>query len=197
MIKRKATIHRKTKETEIDLTIVLDGEGKSDINTGIGFLNHMLDLFAKHALFDIKIKVIGDLDVDGHHSVEDIGICLGKGLKEALGDKKGIKRFSSTSIPMQESLVNVAVDISGRSYLVYNVSFRTEKVGTFDTELIKEFLEAFSTNAMINLHINLPYGTNSHHIAEAIFKGLARALKDAVQIDERLEKIIPSTKGII
>jgi len=196
MKKRTATINRKTKETQVELTINLDGEGKSSISTGIGFLDHMLDLLAKHALFDLSIKASGDRIVDDHHTVEDVGICIGQGIKEALGDKKGIRRFSNTSVPMQESLANVAIDISGRPALVFNATFQTEKIGNFDAELIEEFLEAFSTNAGINLHVNVPYGTNAHHTSEAIFKGLAKTLKDAVQEDERI-KDIPSTKGIL
>ena len=196
MKKRTATINRKTKETQVELTINLDGEGKSSISTGIGFLDHMLDLLAKHALLDLSIKASGDRIVDDHHTVEDVGICLGQGIKEALGDKKGIRRFSNTSVPMQESLANVAIDISGRPALVFNATFQTEKIGNFDAELIEEFLEAFSTNAGINLHVNVPYGANAHHTSEAIFKGLAKTLKDAVQEDERI-KDIPSTKGIL
>lgn len=196
MKKRTATINRKTKETQVELTINLDGEGKSSSSTGIGFLDHMLDLLAKHALFDLSIKASGDRIVDDHHTVEDVGICLGQGIKEALGDKKGIRRFSNTSVPMQESLANVAIDISGRPALVFNATFQTEKIGNFDAELIEEFLEAFSTNAGINLHVNVPYGTNAHHTAEAIFKGLAKAIKTAVQVDERI-KDVPSTKGIL
>lgn len=196
MKKRTATINRKTKETQVELTVNLDGEGKSSISTGIGFLDHMLDLLAKHALFDLSIKASGDRIVDDHHTVEDVGICIGQGIKEALGDKKGIRRFSNTSVPMQESLANVAIDISGRPALVFNATFQTEKIGNFDAELIEEFLEAFSTNAGINLHVNVPYGDNAHHTAEAIFKGLAKAIKTAVQVDERI-KDVPSTKGIL
>ncbi len=196
MTKRTATIHRKTKETQIDLIINIDGEGNSRISTGIGFLDHMLDILAKHSLFDVDIKAIGDRIVDDHHTVEDVGICLGQGIKEALGNKKGIRRFSNSSVPMQESLANVALDISGRAALVFQVTFHTEKIGNFDVELIEEFLEAFSTNAGINLHVTVPYGTNAHHIAEAIFKGLAKALKEAVRIDERI-KDVPSTKGVL
>lgn len=196
MKKRTAAINRKTKETQVELTVNLDGEGKSSISTGIGFLDHMLDLLAKHALLDLSIKASGDRIVDDHHTVEDVGICIGQGIKEALGDKKGIRRFSNTSVPMQESLANVAIDISGRPALIFNATFQTEKIGNFDAELIEEFLEAFSTNAGINLHVNVPYGTNAHHTAEAIFKGLAKAIKTAVQVDERI-KDVPSTKGIL
>ncbi|MEP9410902.1 MAG: imidazoleglycerol-phosphate dehydratase HisB [Candidatus Brocadia sp.] len=196
MTKRTATIHRKTRETQVELTLNIDGEGNSHISTGVGFLDHMLDILTKHGLFDLNITASGDRIVDDHHTVEDVGICFGQGIKEALGDKKGIRRFSNSSIPMQEALANVAVDISGRPALVYNVVFHTEKIGNFDVELIEEFLKAFSTNAGINLHVNVPYGSNAHHIAEAIFKGLARAIGDAVQIDWRI-KDIPSTKGVL
>lgn len=196
MTKRTATINRKTKETQVELSINLDGSGTSNINTGVGFLDHMLDLLTKHGLFDMTIKASGDRMVDDHHTVEDVGICIGQGLKEALGDKKGIRRFSSASVPMQETLANIALDISGRPALVFNATFQKEKIGSFDAELIEEFLEAFTTNAGVNLHVNIPYGVNAHHIAEAIFKGLARTLKDAVQLDERI-KDVPSTKGIL
>ncbi|MBU6391984.1 MAG: imidazoleglycerol-phosphate dehydratase HisB [Planctomycetota bacterium] len=196
MTKRIATISRKTKETQVELTINIDGEGTSKISTGIGFLDHMLDLLTKHALFDLIIKASGDRIVDDHHTVEDVGICLGQAINKALGDKKGIQRFSNTSVPMQETLANIAIDISGRPALVFNVAFHTEKIGNFDAELIEEFLKAFITHAGINLHVNIPYGTNAHHIAEAIFKGLAKALESAVRIDERI-KDVPSTKGLL
>lgn len=196
MPKRTATIHRKTKETHVDLTINIDGEGNSHIDTGVGFFDHMLDILTKHSLFDLTIKASGDRIVDDHHTVEDVGICFGQGMKEALGDKKGIRRFSNSSVPMQEALAHVAIDISGRPALAFNAAFPTEKIGNFDVELIKEFLEAFSTNAGINLHVNVPYGTNAHHIAEAIFKGLAKALEDAVRTDKRI-KDVPSTKGTL
>ncbi|KAB2832026.1 MAG: imidazoleglycerol-phosphate dehydratase HisB [Candidatus Brocadia sp.] len=196
MTKRTSTIHRKTKETEIALTVNIDGKGESHITTGIGFLDHMLDILTKHSLLDLELKATGDRMVDDHHTVEDVGICLGQALKEALGDKKGIRRFSNSSVPMQETLASIAIDISGRPALVYHVTFHTGKIGNFDAELVEEFLKAFSANAGINLHINVPYGSNTHHIAEAIFKGLARALHDAVRIDERV-KDVPSTKGIL
>lgn len=196
MTKRTASIQRKTKETEIALTLNIDGEGNSHITTGIGFFDHMLDILTKHSLLDLELRAVGDRMVDDHHTVEDVGICLGQGLKEALGDKKGIRRFSNSSIPMQEALASIALDISGRPALVYNATFHTGKIGNFDAELIEEFLKAFSTNAGINLHVNVPYGSNTHHIAEAIFKGLAKALQDAVRIDERV-KDIPSTKGML
>lgn len=194
MKKRIAQIKRKTGETDVELTLNLDGKGKSNISTGVGFLDHMLDLFTKHALIDLTIQASGDQRVDDHHTVEDVGICLGQALKDALGDKKGITRFASTSVPMQESLADIAIDISGRPALVFNVNFNTNRIGNFDASLVREFLEAFSANAGINLHVNVPYGSNAHHIVEAIFKGLAKALDRAIKIDERMEGV-PSTKG--
>jgi imidazoleglycerol-phosphate dehydratase len=196
MEKRTSNINRKTSETTIKLSLNLDGEGKRTISTGIGFFDHMLDLLAKHALFDLDIKASGDTEVDYHHTVEDVGICLGQAVKEALGDKAGIIRFANVSVPMQESLANVAIDISGRSALVFNARLDTKKIGDFDTELIKEFLEAFSVNAGINLHVDVPYGENAHHISEAVFKGVAKALDRATRIDERTNDV-PSTKGVL
>ncbi|MEK6738511.1 MAG: imidazoleglycerol-phosphate dehydratase HisB [Planctomycetota bacterium] len=196
MTTRTASVNRKTKETHVELTVNLDGEGSSTINTGVGFLDHMLDLLAKHALFDLQIKATGDRIVDDHHTVEDVGICLGQAVKDALGSKKGICRFAHASVPMQEALANIAVDVSGRSALVFHAEFPSEKIGNFDAELIEEFLEAFSANAGVNLHVNVPYGSNAHHIAEAIFKGLARALEDATRVSRRIGDV-PSTKGIL
>lgn len=196
MKKRTSNINRKTSETTITLSLNLDGEGKRTISTGIGFFDHMLDLLAKHALFDLDIKASGDTNVDYHHTVEDVGICLGQAVKEALGDKAGIIRFANVSVPMQESLANVAIDISGRSALVFNAKLDTKKIGDFDTELIKEFLEAFSVNAGINLHVDVPYGENAHHISEAVFKGVAKALDRATRIDGRTDDV-PSTKGVL
>lgn len=196
MKQRTAQIKRKTGETNVELTLNLDGKGKSNISTGVGFLDHMLDLFTRHALIDLTIRASGDQQVDDHHTVEDVGICLGQALKDALGDKKGITRFASISVPMQESLANVSVDISGRTALIFNVNFNTERIGSFDASLVREFLEAFSANAGINLHVNVPYGSNAHHIVEAIFKALAKALDNAVRIDERIAGV-PSTKGVI
>jgi imidazoleglycerol-phosphate dehydratase len=196
MGKRTSNINRKTSETSIKLSLNLDGEGKRTISTGIGFFDHMLDLFAKHALFDLEIKAEGDTNVDYHHTVEDVGICLGQALKEALGDKAGIIRFANVSVPMQESLANVALDVSGRSALVFNARLDAKKIGDFDTELIKEFLEAFSVNAGLNLHVDVPYGENAHHISEAIFKGIAKALDKATRIDKRTNDV-PSTKGVL
>ncbi len=196
MKNRTSNIDRKTNETNISLSLNLDGEGKRSVSTGIGFFDHMLDLLAKHALFDLEIKATGDTNVDFHHTVEDVGICMGQAVKKALGDKAGIVRFSNVSVPMQESLANVAIDISGRSALVFNAKLDSEKIGDFDSELIKEFLEAFTVNAGLNLHINVPYGQNAHHIAEAIFKGIAKALDRATRIDERTNEV-PSTKGVL
>ena len=196
MKKRTSNINRKTSETSIKLSLNLDGEGKRTISTGIGFFDHMLDLLAKHALFDLEIKASGDTEIDYHHTVEDVGICLGQAVKEALGNKTGITRFANVSVPMQEALANIALDIGGRSALVFNAKLDTEKVGVFDTELIKEFLEAFSVNAGINLHVDVPYGENAHHISEAIFKGVAKALDRATRLDERTDEV-PSTKGVL
>jgi len=196
MKNRTSNIDRKTNETNISLLLNLDGEGKRSVSTGIGFFDHMLDLFAKHALFDLELKASGDTNVDFHHTVEDVGICMGLAVKEALGDKAGIVRFSNVSVPMQESLANIALDISGRSALVFNAKLDSKKIGDFDSELIREFLEAFTVNAGLNLHVDVPYGENAHHIAEAIFKGLAKALDRATRIDERTDDV-PSTKGIL
>jgi imidazoleglycerol-phosphate dehydratase len=196
MKNRTSNIERKTNETNISLSLNLDGEGKRSISTGIGFFDHMLDLLAKHALFDLELKASGDTNVDFHHTVEDVGICMGLAVKEALGDKAGIVRFSNVSVPMQESLANVALDISGRSALVFNAKLDAKKIGDFDSELIREFLEAFTVNAGLNLHVDVPYGENAHHIAEAIFKGIAKALDRATRIDERTDDV-PSTKGVL
>jgi len=196
MGKRTSSIDRKTSETAISLSLNLDGSGKRTISTGIGFFDHMLDLLAKHALFDLEIKASGDIEIDYHHTVEDVGICLGQAVKEALGDKAGITRFANVSVPMQEALANIAIDISGRSALVFNAKLDAKKIGEFDTELIKEFLEAFTVNAGINLHVDVPYGENAHHISEAIFKGTAKALDRAIRIDVRSGDV-PSTKGVL
>ncbi len=196
MKNRTSDIDRKTNETDIKLSLNLDGNGKRSVSTGIGFFDHMLDLLAKHALFDLEIKATGDTNVDFHHTVEDVGICMGLAVKGALGEKAGIVRFSNVSVPMQESLANVALDISGRSALVFNAKLDSKKIGDFDSELIKEFLEAFTVNAGLNLHVDVPYGENAHHIAEAIFKGIAKALDRATRIDERTDEV-PSTKGVL
>ena len=193
---RKAQVKRTTKETDIVLTLTVDGAGKFSGDTGVGFLNHMLELLAKHALFDLTIEAKGDRLVDDHHTVEDVGICLGQALKQALGDKEGIRRFGDATVPMEDALAQVAVDLGGRAGVVFNVKFPSEKVGAFDTALVREFMQAFASNAAINLHVNVPYGTNAHHVAEAIFKGMARALDNAARLDPRRTDV-PSTKGII
>ncbi len=194
---RTSEIKRGTAETKIALTLNLDGTGKSDIATGCGFLDHMLTLFAKHGRFDLTVDCDGDIDVDDHHTVEDIGICLGKAFNEALGDKKGIIRYGNFTLPMDEALILCAVDISGRDYLAYKLDIPTEKVGTFDTELVEEFMLAFTRNAGLTLHIVQLAGTNSHHIIEGTFKCLARTLRQAVNIDEKFKDEIPSTKGVL
>ena len=192
---RKAMLKRKTKETNISLDLNLDGRGSYSINTCIPFLDHMLSLMCKHGFFDIKLKAKGDIDIDNHHTVEDIGIVLGKALKQALGDMKGINRYGQASVPMDEALASVSLDISGRPYFVYKVEFpKKSKLKDFDPDLIEDFLQAFVSNSSITLHINALYGRNIHHIIEAIFKGLGRALREAVSKDKRI-KGIPSTKG--
>lgn len=193
---RKATVERKTKETDIAVVLNLDGSGKYTINTPVPFLNHMLELFSLHGNFDLKIIARGDTEVDDHHLVEDIGIALGSAFKKALGDKKGIKRYGYASIPMDEALVETSVDISGRSYLVYNLNLTSKYIKKFELSLIEDFLIAFVNNCGITLHINQQYGRNSHHIIESAFKGIARALSAAVSVDSRIQKP-PSTKGLI
>ncbi|MBI9017295.1 MAG: imidazoleglycerol-phosphate dehydratase HisB [Phycisphaerae bacterium] len=193
---RIETIERKTNETDIALEINLDGCGKSDIATGIGFFDHMLTHIAKHGRFDLNVKCKGDLHIDAHHSVEDIAIVLGQAFNKALGDKRGITRFASCSLPMEDALANVAIDLCGRPFCIYNVKYTSGKIGEFDVELVEEFCRAFTNNARLNLHINVPYGTNNHHIAEAIFKAMGRALSDAVKIDPT-HNDVPSTKGML
>ncbi|MFC1738137.1 imidazoleglycerol-phosphate dehydratase HisB [Planctomycetota bacterium] len=194
MEQRTAQVQRKTKETDITVELNLDGLGKYDINTGIGFLDHMLTHLSKHSKIDMTIKAKGDLDVDAHHTVEDIGICLGECLLKALGQKKGIVRYGHSSVPMEDSLANVAIDLSGRSSCIYKAEFRTDKIGDFDVQCLQEFVQSFSNNGKFNLHVNVPYGTNSHHIAESIFKALGQALGQAVIIKGT---DIPSTKGTL
>jgi imidazoleglycerol-phosphate dehydratase len=194
---RTSEIKRVTGETDIELSLNLDGVGNSKIATGCGFLDHMLTLFAKHGRFDLTVSCKGDTLVDDHHSVEDIGICLGQALREALGDCAGIARYGSMMLPMDEALVLCAIDVSGRSYLVYNLEIPMQKVGTFDTELVEEFLTAFVRSAGITLHVKKLDGKNSHHIIEGAFKALARALSQAVAIDEKRAGEIPSTKGVL
>lgn len=194
---RTAEIKRTTAETDISLKLSLDGKGSGAIDTGVGFLNHMLTLFAKHGRFDLDISCKGDTDVDDHHTAEDIGICLGQAFTEALGEKRGIRRYGSMILPMDESLILSAVDLSGRTCLVYDLTIPTEKVGTFDTELVEEFWQAFARTAACNLHIKQLSGTNSHHIIEGAFKSVARSLKEAVSIDPEFSDDIPSTKGVL
>lgn len=196
MALRKAKVHRKTKETDITLALALDGEGQGNVATGVGFLDHMLDLLARHGLLDLDVKAGGDTHVDAHHTVEDMGICLGQALSEALGDRRGIRRFGDCSAPMEDSLAQVALDLGGRGALVFRVEFPTEKTGEFDVQLVEEFLGALASHAGMNLHVNVPYGRNSHHIAEAVFKALAKALDQATQPDPRV-KGVPSTKGVL
>lgn len=194
---RTSEISRKTAETDVYIKLNLDGKGECEISTGIGFLDHMLTLFAKHGRFDLVAKCDGDIEVDGHHTTEDIGIALGQAFKEALGDKRGIKRYGSTILPMDEALILTAVDISGRPYLRYRMKIPAPMVGDFDTELLREFVIAFAFNAGITLHIRRLDGVNSHHIIEGTFKSLARTLKKAVEIDKKAKDEIPSTKGVL
>ena len=191
---RKAKIHRKTTETDISIEINLDGKGYGEVSTTVAFIDHMLNLFARHGLFDLVIKGKGDTHIDDHHLIEDIGICLGDAVKKALGTKKGIVRYGSATVPMDESLCSAAIDISGRPYLIYNVEFKSRKIGTFDFSLIREFFKSFSDHSGMTLHINLVYGKNNHHMAEAVFKAFALALRKAVTIHGRIEGIL-STKG--
>jgi imidazoleglycerol-phosphate dehydratase len=193
---RRATIKRKTAETDIAIELALDGTGKTEIETGVGFFDHMLTLLGRHSLIDLTVKAQGDLHVDQHHTVEDVGICFGKALAEALGDKRGIARYGSVTLPMEETLVTVAVDLSGRAWFVNNVVIPTEKIGEFDAELVDVFWQAVAANALMNLHFVLHHGANSHHIAEGMFKGAARALHQAVALDPR-QKDVPSSKGTL
>ena len=185
---------RKTTETSITMELNLDGVGTYDIDTGVGFLDHMLAHLSKHSKCDLTVKAKGDMEVDAHHTVEDIGICLGECLGEAVADKKGIARYGHCNLPMEDCQANIALDLSGRAFIVYNVSYKTERIGDFDVELIEEFFRSFANAGKFNLHINVPYGSNSHHIAEAIFKGLGQALAQAIQV---VGEDIPSTKGIL
>ena len=194
---RTAEINRKTAETEIAVKLNLDGRGSADISTGVGFLDHMLELFARHGRFDLVVKCTGDTKVDDHHTTEDVGIALGAAFAQALGDKKGICRYGSAVIPMDESLILTAVDFSGRSYLGFALDIPTAKVGTFDTELVEEFWLGFTRNAACTLHIRQLAGTNSHHIIEGAFKSAARSMRTAVKIDEEFAEEIPSTKGVL
>jgi len=192
---RTGAVKRKTKETDVEVAVDLDGQGRADVSTGIGFLDHMLDLLARHSRLDITVKAKGDLHVDHHHTTEDVGIALGQAVKQALGDMKGITRYADVHMPMDEALTRVAIDISGRPFLVFKAEFARDKVGTFDTELVQEWFQAFAMNAGVTLHVATLYGTNDHHISESCFKGLARALRAAVAIDPRTAGEVPSTKG--
>ncbi len=192
---RTSSTTRTTKETDINCTLNVDGTGIYDIQTGLGFLDHMLDQLSRHSLIDINLKARGDLHIDGHHTTEDTGIAIGKALSDALGDRKGITRYAHAYIPMDETLTRVAIDLSGRPYFVWNVTFTAPKLGDMDTELFREWFQAFAFNAGLTLHIENLYGINNHHIIESCFKGLARALRDAVTIDPRKPEAIPSTKG--
>ena len=194
---RSATITRKTAETDISVEITLDGSGSYDNETGIGFFDHMLDQLARHSLIDMKIRCKGDLHIDDHHSVEDVGIALGQALTQALGDKKGIRRYGACLLPMDDALVRTALDLSGRPFLVWNLDLPTPKIGSFDCELVREFFQALSTHGGITLHVDCLHGVNSHHMAEAAFKSVARALREAVETDPRKSDAIPSTKGAL
>jgi len=194
---RSATITRKTAETDISVEINLDGTGVYDNNTGVGFFDHMLDQLARHSLIDMTIRATGDLHIDDHHTVEDTGITLGQALGQALGDKRGIRRYGACLLPMDDTLVRTALDLSGRPYLIWNVDMPAAKIGTFDTELVREFFQAFSTHGGITLHVDGLHGLNAHHIAEAAFKSVARALREAVETDPRKGDAIPSTKGAL
>lgn len=192
---RKASIDRKTIETAMSVSVALDGSGAYDVKTGVGFLDHMLEQLARHSLIDIKLRAKGDTHIDFHHTVEDSGIALGQAVAKALGDRKGIRRYASLHLPMDEALTRAAIDVSGRPYLIWKVSFPRPKIGDFDTELVREWFQAFAMNAGVTLHIETLYGDNSHHIAESCFKALARALREAIEIDPRQKDRIPSTKG--
>ncbi|QGM95003.1 imidazoleglycerol-phosphate dehydratase HisB [Methylocystis rosea] len=195
---RSATIERNTKETKISVTVDLDGDGRSDISTGVGFFDHMLDQIARHAPLDLAVRAEGDLHIDGHHTVEDVGIAVGQAVDRALGDRKGISRYGDAHVPLDEALTRVVVDVSGRPFLVYGVAFPAQRIGGFDTELMREFFQAFAVHARIGLHIECLRGVNSHHIAESAFKGFARAFGKAVAIDpRRTQGEAPSTKGTL
>ena len=194
---RKGAVARRTKETSIEVELDLDGAGRSEIATGVGFFDHMLDQLARHSLIDMTIRAEGDRHIDDHHTVEDVGIALGQALLQALGDKRGVARYADCLTPMDEALTRVALDVSGRPFLVFRAEFPSEKIGTFDAELVREFFQAFAGNSGLTLHVETVYGTNSHHIAESCFKGVARALKSAVAIDPRQAGSVPSTKGAL
>ena len=197
MASRSAKVSRKTKETEISVSLDVDGVGKADMATGVGFFDHMLEQLSRHSLVDITVRATGDLHIDDHHTVEDTGIALGQALSRALGERRGISRYASIDLAMDETLTAAAIDISGRPFLVWNVAFPSAKIGTFDTELVREFFQALAQNAGITLHVNNRYGANSHHIAETCFKAVARALRAAMAPDPRQADAIPSTKGTL
>lgn len=194
---RAASVDRRTAETSVSVALSLDGTGRADIATGVGFLDHMLELFARHGLFDLTVKVTGDLHVDDHHTVEDTGLALGQAFLEALGEKRGIARYADIHLPMDEALTRVALDISGRPFLIFRTSFPTQKIGPFDTELVREWFQAFATQSRMTLHVETLYGDNSHHIAESCFKALARAARAAITLDPREGDRVPSTKGAL
>ena len=193
---RRGVVHRTTKETDVAVTVTIDGEGKYEVETGVPFLNHMLELVARHGFFDLSVRGRGDLEVDAHHTVEDVGLTLGEALRQALGDKRGIRRFGEATVPLDEALVSVVVDLSGRPFLAYNVKLEHERVGTFDVELVHDFLLALTNQVGMNLHVNMWSGRNPHHIVEASFKGLARALSHAASYDARVRGVL-STKGVL
>jgi len=194
---RSAAITRKTRETEISVTLLLDGAGVADVETGVGFFDHMLDQIARHSLIDLTIRAKGDLHIDQHHTVEDVGIALGQAIAKALGDKRGVARYADCLLPMDETLTRVALDLSGRPFLIFEVAFPTEKIGAFDTQLVREFFQALAVHAGLTLHVETLHGANSHHIAESCFKGVARALGAAIAIDPRQAERVPSTKGAL
>ncbi|WP_460449874.1 imidazoleglycerol-phosphate dehydratase HisB [Alsobacter sp. SYSU BS001988] len=194
---RSASVSRKTAETEISVSLSIDGSGEARIQTGVGFFDHMLELLTRHALFDVTVEAKGDLHVDQHHTVEDVGIALGQAFAQALGEKRGIRRYASMHLPMDETLSRVSIDISGRPFLVFRAAFTRDAIGAFDTELVREWFQAFATNAGITLHAETLYGDNNHHIAESLFKGLARALREACAVDPREGERVPSTKGAL
>ena len=194
---RKATISRKTSETSVSVSVNLDGTGTYAIKTGVGFFDHMMEQLARHSLIDITLEAKGDLHIDDHHTVEDCGIALGQAISQALGDRKGIRRYASCDLPMDETLTRVAIDVSGRPFLIFKCNYPTHKIGTFDTELVREWFQAFAMNAGITLHLENAYGLNAHHIAESSFKALARSLREALEIDPRQANRIPSTKGTL
>ena len=194
---RKGAIVRKTKETSVEVGVDLDGSGAADVSTGVGFFDHMLDQLARHSLIDLTVRAEGDRHIDDHHTVEDVGIAVGQALAKALGDKRGLTRYADCLLPMDETLTRVALDVSGRPFLVFRTEFPTERIGAFDTELVREFFQALAGNAGLTLHIETLYGLNSHHIAESCFKGVARALRHAVAIDPRQSERVPSTKGAL